>query len=83
MLEKNTSQTERYKVNDMTMVTVKNVPAVDDRGRPYFKSEVTLKHRLTSDSPIEFQSHDDISDFVNNIEIEDNQLSLISPNLNN
>ena len=76
MFERNSSSTERYKLNKHTVLTVKNTACEGEAGEKYYRSEITLKHKTTSDSPLIFTDPDNIADFVCNIDLTNDQLAL-------
>lgn len=77
MIEKDSNATDKYKLNDGTTLTVKNKKLKDELGNTYYRSEVTLKHKVSGENPLVFGDSDEISDFVCNIDLSDDQLSLL------
>ena len=55
---------------------LKNTRIENDRGETHYRTQVTLKHNVSQDKPLVFGSSDEIAGFVNNIDMEDNQMSL-------
>lgn len=76
MLNKNTTTTDKYKVNHNAQVTVKNVRVETEQGRTYYRTEVTLKHKLIEDDPLTFGSSNEIAEFIAKINMEDPQMEL-------
>lgn len=76
MLDKKTNQTDNYKLNDKTTLSVKNVRDEDDFGNISYKTQVTLKHKHTRKDPLSFSSSDEIEEFVASIDLQDQQLTL-------
>lgn len=76
MIEKNNTVNDKYKLNRKTTVVVSNQRIEPDRGEPYYKVSVTLKHKFEVDNPKTFDNVDEIADFLNNIDLDDDQLAL-------
>lgn len=72
MFEKNTNTTDKYKLNNKTSLTVKNTRIEGERGETYYRSEITLKHKASQDKPVMFNNSDEVSDFISNIDFDDN-----------
>lgn len=79
MLDKKTNQTDKYKLNDKTTLSVKNVREEDDLGHVSYKAEVTLKHKHTRGEPLSFSDSDQIEEFVAGIDLQDPQIALQLP----
>lgn len=80
MFDKSNTSTDKYKLNKKTTLSVKNVRIEDELGNTIYRTEVTLKHKLSDDKPLTFSDPDEVSDFVCNIDLTDDQLPL--PGLN-
>lgn len=76
MLEKTNVTTEKYKLNKKTTLGVKNTLYKDELGVEHCRVEVTLKHKLTQDTPLTFANADEVSDFVLNVDLMDDQLEI-------
>lgn len=76
MLQRSQSNTQTYKIRPDVKVTVRNTEAADDEGNTFFKTTVTLNHKLEGDKPLVFADSDEISDFIHNIDLLDDQTSM-------
>jgi len=76
MLKSNTT-TDKYKLNQKTILTVKNVPHYDEQGKEFFRVELTLKHKAASDKPMTFDGPEDIAEFISGIDYDEEQQSLV------
>jgi hypothetical protein len=71
-----TINADKCTLNGRTKLIVKNTRIENDRGETHYRTLVTLKHNVSQDKPLVFGSADEIADFVNNIDMEDNQLGV-------
>ncbi len=77
MFEKNTNQVDRYKLNKSTEMLVKNTRVEEKGVLAGYVTTVTLKHKCPfADQPLTFSNADEMSDFICNIDLTENQLSL-------
>lgn len=75
---KSNNTIDKYKLNKSTELVVKNEPATDENGKLIgYRQTFTLKHKKLADEPQVFADPDEVSDFINNIDLDDEQLSLV------
>ena len=77
-LEKISVSSEKYVLNKRAVLTVKNTPnEVLDSGKIVsYKVVATLKHTVVLEEPLSFKDEDAISDFICNIDLANDQLTL-------
>ncbi len=80
MLDKSISTTDKYKLNHRASLVVRNVKIVSEGGSTHYRTDFTLKYREVNDKPFVFSDVDEVADFLGNLDIEDNQMSLFEEN---
>lgn len=75
-MKRNSNNTDTYKLNKQTTLTVSNKPLVDNDGNVtgYYQRTVMLKFKEVAETPLSFNDPDEISDYINNIDVADNQM---------
>ena len=78
MFNKDSATTDKYKLNGRSALTVKNVKIAEgEGGKVYYRSTISFKHEAPiQDKPLVFNSQNEVSDFISNIDLGDNQLTI-------
>lgn len=76
MLDKKTKNSDEYELNKSTKLVVKNIRVTADADAPFYRTDITLKHKTAGSQPIVFNDVDEISDYLNNIDLDSDQTSL-------
>lgn len=76
MIDKDSTTTDKYRLNDRTSVIVKNSKIEQDDGSIRYHVYITLKHYLSTVTPLTFNDNDEVADFIGNIDYDNPQLSL-------
>lgn len=75
-MQKQSNKTDKYKLSNGAVVTVKNTKKTLDDGKSFYGVDFTLKHSSTSQEALSFNDIDAIEDFIGKIELEDPQTKL-------
>lgn len=78
-MDKSSKATDKYKPNKKVQVTVTNEPFVpEEGGQTHYDRTVTIKVKLgSSTEQLIFKNAEDIAKFVETVEFEDPQQSLL------